>query len=112
MDVSGTDVPMLTAPPNTPAVQTPETQPVSEPIPEVPVETPAVQQVLVFETEPSVKFAEHDTVFDTENQFAHRIRSKSADLDEDGIKILDDAPSAMDGFEDINEGLDDFETLE
>ena len=112
VDVSGTDVPMLTAPPNTPAVQTPETQPVSEPIPEVPVETPAVQQVLVFETEPSVKFAEHDTVFDTENQFAHRIRSKSADLDEDGIKILDDAPSAMDGFEDINEGLDDFETLE
>jgi hypothetical protein len=126
VDLSGTDVP--SPPPNTPAEQAPEATPAPEPtsapvesVPEAPAPTPApaVQQVLVFETEPSVKFAEHDTVFDTENQLAHRIRSKSADLDvdeEDGIKILDDAPIAMDDFEDIesskNEELDDFETLE
>ena len=80
------------------------------------------QQVLFFETEPSVKFAEHDTVFDTENQMEHRIRSKSADLDNDEdeddeqIAILDEAPQAMDGFEDLDATkdtqLDDFETLE
>lgn len=113
-------------PPNTPAT-TPETVPVSETIPAVPEEQkPQVQQqqVLVFETEPSVKFAEHDTVFDTENQMAHRIRSKSADFDndededEEAIQILDEAPQAMDGFEDLeggggkDTGVDDFETLE
>ena len=111
-----------TAPPNTPAT-TPETQPVSEPIPTEPATDaqPQVQpqQVLVFETEPSVKFAEHDTVFDTENQMAHRIRSKSADLDnedDEEIKILDEAPQALDDFEDLEGGkptsLDEFETLE
>ena len=115
-------------PPNTPAT-TPETQPVSEPIPATPVadvqpgeqqEQAQPQQVLVFETEPSVKFAEHDTVFDTENQMAHRIRSKSADFDNDDeeeeIKILDEAPQSLDDFEDLDNGkstsLDDFETLE
>jgi hypothetical protein len=117
-----------TVPPNTPAT-TPETQPVSEPIPTEPAKDaepqPQVQpqQVLVFETEPSVKFAEHDTVFDTENQMAHRIRSKSADFDNDNdndeeeeIKILDEAPQALDDFEDIDgsktTSLDEFETLE
>jgi len=132
VDLSGSEVP--SPPPNTPAVETPETESIPEKAAEAsaapatdvaevsapaPAPAPALQQVLVFETEPSVKFAEHDTVFDTENQLAHRIRSKSADLDEegdDGIKILDDAPIAMDDFEDIeaptNELLDDFETLE
>jgi hypothetical protein len=134
VDVSGAEVP--STPPNTPsqvvvepspevpvemAPPAPETAPapVPEPVPAPPPTAPAVQQVLVFETEPSVKFAEHDTVFDTENQLAHRIRSKSADFDmdeEDGIKILDEEPEAMDGFEDIDgpkdEGVDDFETLE
>ena len=134
VDLSGVEVP--SPPLTTPAVETPGSEPIPEkaeeavPLPSAevaevsasapaPVPAPPVQQVLVFETEPSVKFAEHDTVFDTENQLAHRIRSKSADLDEaaeDGIKILDDAPIAMDEFEDIdapkNEDLDDFETLE
>ena len=105
-----------------------EIQPVSESIPAV--EQQQQQQVLVFETEPSVKFADHDTVFDTENQMKHRIRSKSADLDndhenndEDGegddneeIKIMDEAPQAMDDFEDLDgtkgATVDDFETLE
>jgi SHS2 domain-containing protein len=111
----------LSVPPNTP-----ETQSVSEPIPEVQEQQQQQQQVLFFETEQSVKFAEHDTVFDTENQMEHRIRSKSADLDNDDgdddenddeqIAILDEAPQAMDGFEDL-EGtkqtqVDDFETLE
>jgi hypothetical protein len=121
----------LSVPPNTP-----ETQSVSEPMPEVqeqeqqqqqqPQPQPQ-QQVLFFETEQSVKFAEHDTVFDTENQMEHRIRSKSADLDneddnddddndDEQIAILDEAPQAMDGFEEL-EGtkqtqVDDFETLE
>ncbi len=114
----------IPVPPNTPAT-TPEVQPVSEPIPSVPTtdETsqPQQQQVLVFETEPSVKFAEHDTVFDTENQMAHRIRSKSADFDtnedeDEEIKIMDGAPEALDDFEDLEGGkpasVDDFETLE
>jgi hypothetical protein len=118
----------LSVPPNTPST-TPEMQPVSETVPEVfqdsaPAQPQQPQQVLVFETEPSVKFAEHDTVFDTENQMAHRIRSKSADYtndndDDDGnedIKIMDEAPQAMDDFEDLDgakaTGLDDFETLE
>jgi hypothetical protein len=109
VDVSGTEMPA--PPPNTPAVQTPEVVSASEPIPEPPVESvtaptpaPPIQQVLVFETEPSVKFADHDTVFDSENQMEHRIRSKSADFDEngeDGSKIFDEAPVAMDDFEDI-----------
>lgn len=112
-------------PPNTPAT-TPETETVVETPPSAPqaqdqssAQTEP-QQVLVFETEPSVKFAEHDTVFDTENQMAHRIRSKSADLDndetEEEIKILDEAPQSLDEFEELDEkkemGLDDFETLE
>jgi len=110
------------APPNTP-----ELPPVSE-APEAPAPAPAEQQqqqqqVLFFETEPSVKFAEHDTVFDTENQMAHRIRSKSADFDNgdeendsEEIKIMDEAPQAMDDFEDLDGAkgatVDDFETLE
>lgn len=113
------------APPNTPAT-TPETQlpkeeaPPAASVEEVPAQAQP-QQVLVFETEPSVKFAEHDTVFDTENQMAHRIRSKSADLDNDededeNIKILDEAPQSMDEFEDLDGAketpMDDFETLE
>jgi hypothetical protein len=126
VDASGGEIPA--PPPTTPIVEAPEIPPVPETVPEALVESapasdsapaPPVQQVLVFETEPSVKFADHDTVFDTENQMEHRIRSKSADFDEngeDGIKILDDAPQAMDDFEDIDgakdEGLDDFETLE
>jgi hypothetical protein len=125
IDLSGSVAEVIT-PPNTP-----ELPPVSEPVPEVlaPVtEAPAEQQqqqqhVLVFETEPSVKFAEHDTVFDTENQMAHRIRSKSADFDNgndeddsEEIKIMDEAPQAMDDFEDLDAAksatVDDFETLE
>jgi SHS2 domain-containing protein len=115
------------APPNTPANVSPDSEAGTESIPipsiaEIPPPPPQPQQVLVFETEPSVKFAEHDTVFDTENQMAHRIRSKSADLDNDEeeddeqIAILDEAPQAMDGFEDLEStketGVDDFETLE
>ena len=133
IDLSGSLVSVseeLVVPPNTPAT-TPEIQPISEEIPAVPTEQEEQQQqqqVLVFETEPSVKFAEHDTVFDTENQMKHRIRSKSADLDNENendddddddneeIKIMDEAPQAMDGFEDLDgtKGavVDDFETLE
>jgi hypothetical protein len=110
----------VTTPPNTPEL--PPVQESPAPSSEAPAEQQQ-QQVLVFETEPSVKFAEHDTVFDTENQMEHRIRSKSADFDngddEDNseeIKIMDEAPQAMDDFEDLDGAkgatVDDFETLE
>ena len=118
MDVSGTVIVESTETPNPPP-NTPEA-PVTVPS-EQPNLTPQPQQVLVFETEPSVKFAEHDMVFDSENQESHRVRSKSADMDNDddddeNIHILDSAPEAMDDFEDLESGkpesIDDFETLE
>ena len=112
----------VTTPPNTPEL--PPVQESPAPVTEAPAEQQQQQQqVLVFETEPSVKFAEHDTVFDTENQMEHRIRSKSADFDNgndeddsEEIKIMDEAPQAMDDFEDLDGAkaatVDDFETLE
>jgi hypothetical protein len=112
----------VTTPPNTPEL--PPVQESPAPSSEAPAEQQQQQQqVLVFETEPSVKFAEHDTVFDTENQMEHRIRSKSADFDNgndeddsEEIKIMDEAPQAMDDFEDLDGAkgatVDDFETLE
>lgn len=120
VDVTVSNELLTTTPPNTP--EAPE---------EKQVETkqddtrPQEQQVLVFETEQSVKFAEHDTVFDTENQLSHRVRSKSADFDNGGndddddeeqISILDEAPQAMDEFEELEDtkssGIDNFERLD
>ena len=120
MDLSGGQVSETPhAPPNTPETNTsPAPERNTEPVEQVsqPVQQ---QQVLVFETEPSVKFAEHDMIFDTEKQESTRVRSKSADMDKDeeeNITILDAAPETVDEYEDLdaskNEALDDFETLE
>ena len=77
------------------------------------------QQVLVFDTEPSVKFSEHDTVFDGENPEGNQIVSKASYDDEEGIQILDTPPEAFDDFEDLDGekgqaelANDEFETLE
>lgn len=120
VDLSGSEVQSsqeTPAPPNTP-----EPKPVEEVSAVEPIEDKqevVQQQVLVFETEPSVKFAEHDLLFDTEKHETTRVRSKSADMDEmddENIQILDSAPESVDDFEDLDAPksttLDDFETLE
>lgn len=131
VDLSGNQEPKVeevpSAPPNTPETVTPPTETVTQSAPEpatasepataTSAEAPVTQHVLVFDTEPSVKFAEHDTVFDMENQTEHRVRSKSMDdEDEEAIQILDTAPESIEEFEDLDapksEKLDDFETLE
>lgn len=101
------------APPSTPE---PGVNVVPVPQPE-PLQPPP--QVLVFDTEPSVKFSEHDTVFDGENPEGNQIVSKASYDEDDGIQILDTPPEAFDEFEDLDGekgqadlASDDFETLE
>lgn len=133
IDISGTpmteeqkpEVAPTPAPPSTP-------EPVVEPVKEkqeeatttetepVPAPAPPTQQVFVFDTEPSVKFSEHDTIFDSENPNGNQITSKAYydEEEEEGIEILDTPPEAFNDFEDLEQkpssqlATDDFETLE
>jgi hypothetical protein len=131
IDISGTpmteeqkpEVAPTPAPPSTP-------EPVAEPVIEKQEETttretepapaPPTQQVFVFDTEPSVKFSEHDTIFDSENPNGNQITSKAYydEEEEEGIEILDTPPEAFNDFEDLEQkpssqlATDDFETLE
>jgi hypothetical protein len=101
----------------------------SEPVlPPVPANTPEQGQspvatsapapappIIIVDTEPSVKFAEHDTFFDSENPEANEIRAPIVNSEEDDehIKILDSVPESVDDFEELDSGLGggDFETL-
>jgi hypothetical protein len=83
------------------------------------LETPP--QVIVVDTEPSVKFTDHDTVFDSENPNEHTIsmneyKEESQLASVSAIDILESV-GALDEFEDLekpaeqNMAMDDFESL-
>ena len=108
---------------------TEETQPEVTPPPPAPAPVVASQpqQVLIFDTEPSVKFSEHVTVFDETNPQGtqvHMTEMKTVDGDGEeendvGLEILDMPAEAVDDFEDLEGGRssvtdlghEDFETL-
>ncbi len=108
---------------------TEETQPEVSPPPPAPAPVVASQpqQVLIFDTEPSVKFSEHVTVFDETNPQGtqvHMTEMKTVDGDGEeendvGLEILDMPAEAVDDFEDLEGGRssvtdlghEDFETL-
>jgi len=101
----------------------PEPEPVVEvkaPEPE-PVKVEPPPQVIVVDTEQSVKFTDHDTVFDSENPNEHTISMKEYKEESDlasvsAIDILEPV-GALDEFEDLekpaeqNMAMDDFESL-
>ena len=101
----------------------PEPEPVVEekaPEPE-PVVLPPPPQVIVVDTEQSVKFTDHDTVFDSENPNANSIDMKEYKEESDlasvsAIDILEPV-GALDEFEDLEKpveqdmAMDDFESL-
>jgi hypothetical protein len=90
---------------------------------------PQPQQLLIFDTEPSVKFSDHVTVFDETNPTGTQVEMKEMktvdgdgddDEDELGLEILDVPPESIDDFEDLEGGgrtsvtdlgKEDFETL-
>lgn len=128
VDISGADqsvseaakeeqvVPVLELETSAPSLN-PETLP--QTIQEVQESGPAQPQILVFDTEQSVKFSEHDTVFDGENPEGNQIVSKASYDEEDSIQILDTPPEAFNDFEELDGSKqpsqlvsDDFETLE
>lgn len=147
IDVSGSSPALPKAPPSTP-------EPILEPTPvvetsvlsstapeepqsEIPAPPPAPstadsaaqpqpQQVLIFDTEPSVKFSDHVTVFDETNPSGTQVEMKEmktidgeGDEEDMGLEILDAPAESVDDFEDLEGatssmtdlGKEDFETL-
>ena len=103
-----------------PVVVAPLPEPESEPESE-PVVAAAPPQVIVVETEQSVKFTDHDTVFDSENPNANSINMKEYKEESElasvsAIDILEPV-GALDEFEDLEQPaeqdmvMDDFESL-
>jgi hypothetical protein len=100
------------------------TVPVSEPQPIVPEPEPvdtAPPQVIVVDTEQSVKFTDHDTVFDSENPDENSINMKEYKEESElasvsAIDILE-AVGSLDEYEDLEKPaeqdmvMDDFESL-
>ena len=113
--------------------QTPETKEIAketpEETPEAPEETPEetkvpeeTQPVIFVDTEQSVKFTDHDAMFDSDNPGQNSIDMKEHMEESDlasvsAIDILDPLAGGMDDFEDLDKpadqpmGLGDFETL-
>ena len=113
--------------------QTPETKETAketpEETPEAPEETPEetkvpeeTQPVIFVDTEQSVKFTDHDAMFDSDNPGQNSIDMKEHMEESDlasvsAIDILDPLAGGMDDFEDLDKpadqpmGLGDFETL-
>ena len=113
--------------------QTPETKEIAketpEETPEAPEETPEetkvpeeTQPVIFVDTEQSVKFTDHDAMFDSDNPGQNSIDMKEHTEESDlasvsAIDILDPLAGGMDDFEDLDKpadqpmGLGDFETL-
>ena len=113
--------------------QTPETKETAketpEETPEAPEETPEetkvpeeTQPVIFVDTEQSVKFTDHDAMFDSDNPGQNSIDMKEHTEESDlasvsAIDILDPLAGGMDDFEDLDKpadqpmGLGDFETL-
>ena len=98
-----------------PVVVAPLPEPEPEPTPEAP------PQVIVVDTEQSVKFTDHDTVFDSENPDGNAINMKEYKEESDlasvsAIDILEPV-GALDEFEDLEKpaeqdmAMDDFESL-
>ena len=104
------------------AKETPEAPEAPEETPEetkVPEET---QPVIFVDTEQSVKFTDHDAMFDSDNPGQNSIDMKEHMEESDlasvsAIDILDPLAGGMDDFEDLDKpadqpmGLGDFETL-
>jgi len=99
---------------------------VEKPVEEVKVEKlpaeDAKQPVIVIDTEQSVKFTDHDAMFDSDNPNHHSIDMKEFVEESDfasasAIDILDSAPTDLNEFEDLDKPkeqqmiMDDFETL-
>ena len=113
--------------------QTPETKETAketpEETPEAPEETPEetkvpeeTQPVIFVDTEQSVKFTDHDAMFDSDNPGQNSIDMKEHMEESElasvsAIDILDPLAGGMDDFEDLDKpadqpmGLGDFETL-
>ena len=113
--------------------QTPETKEIAketpEETPEAPEETPEetkvpeeTQPVIFVDTEQSVKFTDHDAMFDSDNPGQNSIDMKEHTEESDlasvsAIDILDPLAGGLDDFEDLDKpadqpmGLGDFETL-
>ena len=113
--------------------QTPETKEIAketpEETPEAPEETPEetkvpeeTQPVIFVDTEQSVKFTDHDAMFDSDNPGQNSIDMKEHMEESElasvsAIDILDPLAGGMDDFEDLDKpadqpmGLGDFETL-
>jgi len=98
-----------------PVVVAPLPEPEPEPTPEAP------PQVIVVDTEQSVKFTDHDTVFDSENPDGNAINMKEYKEESElasvsAIDILEPV-GALDEFEDLEQPaqqdmvMDDFESL-
>ena len=104
------------------AQEIPEQTPEETKAPEetqVPEET---QPVIFVDTEQSVKFTDHDAMFDSDNPGQNSIDMKEHTEESDlasvsAIDILDPLAGGMDDFEDLDKpadqpmGLGDFETL-
>jgi hypothetical protein len=81
-------------------------EPVTEPVSE-PAATPAIiQQTIIVDTEPVVRFTNKDTIFsdDPEKntiQEVNMITSTDEQEDEDELKFLDEEGTAMDDFEEL-----------
>jgi len=95
--------------------------PLPEPEPEPAPEAEAPPQVIVVDTEQSVKFTDHDTIFDSENPDGNAINMKEYKEESElasvsAIDILEPV-GAIDEFEDLekpaeqNMAMDDFESL-
>ena len=98
------------------AQETPEETPEETKVPE------ETQPVIFVDTEQSVKFTDHDAMFDSDNPGQNSIDMKEHTEESDlasvsAIDILDPLAGGMDDFEDLDKpadqpmGLGDFETL-
>jgi hypothetical protein len=92
-----------------------------EPVPEPEPAVTAPPQVIIVDTEQSVKFTDHDTVFDSENPDGNAINMKEYKEESElasvsAIDILEPV-GALDEFEDLEKpadqsmAMDDFESL-
>ena len=63
------------------------------------------------DTEPSVKFAEVNTIIDIEANENENENENDSDEESEEIKILDDSGEALNEFENLEEESIEFETL-
>ena len=121
-DLSGSEVSKSVADEKEPAEEVNVEKPAEEvKVEKLPAED-AKQPVIVIDTEQSVKFTDHDAMFDSDNPNHHSIDMKEFVEESDfasasAIDILDSAPTDLNEFEDLDKPkeqqmiMDDFETL-